>query len=71
MPAPLFDAHNHLAHPALQAQWAEIETELSGIGLQTAVVNGSSATSRLSKLVHKFRQVTFLFHGACFTEEQV
>lgn len=42
MPAPLFDAHNHLAHPALQAQWAEIETALAGIGLQTAVVNGSS-----------------------------
>lgn len=41
MPAPLFDAHNHLAHPALDSDWAGIASCLDAIGLKTAVVNGT------------------------------
>lgn len=50
MPAPLFDAHNHLAHPDLQVVLAEIETQLEAIGLQTAVVNGTSPADWLQVL---------------------
>ncbi len=41
MPAPLYDAHNHLADPALAPQRHAIHASLSDIGLQAAVVNGT------------------------------
>lgn len=42
MAAPLYDAHNHMADPALSAHWPEIEPRLSQIELKYAVVNGTS-----------------------------
>ena len=41
MSAPLFDAHNHLAHSALGADRTAINRSLVEIGLHTAVVNGT------------------------------
>ncbi len=38
----LYDAHNHLADPALVSHQAEIATTLSEINLKYAVVNGTS-----------------------------
>lgn len=42
MATPLYDAHNHMADPALLAHWSEIETSLCKIDLKYAVVNGTS-----------------------------
>tara|TARA_B110000285_G_scaffold221242_1_gene273926 strand:- start:3255 stop:4058 length:804 start_codon:yes stop_codon:yes gene_type:complete len=42
MAAPLYDAHNHMADPALRAHRAAIEPCLREIDLKYAVVNGTS-----------------------------
>lgn len=44
MSAPLYDAHNHMAEPALWAHWSAVETDLDQINLEYAVVNGTSPT---------------------------
>ena len=44
MAAPLYDAHCHMAAPALLAHWSEIKPTLSDIDLKYAVVNGTSPT---------------------------
>ncbi len=41
MPAPLYDAHIHLADPALASHWPEIELSYRQIGLQQAVAVGT------------------------------
>ena len=42
MPVHLYDAHIHLADPALASHWPEIEARYQQIGLQQAVVAGTS-----------------------------
>ncbi len=42
MVAPLYDAHNHMADPALRAHAAAIEPCLRAIDLEYGVVNGTS-----------------------------
>ena len=42
MVAPLYDAHNHMADPALRAHGAAIEPCLRAIDLEYGVVNGTS-----------------------------
>ena len=44
MAAPLYDAHNHMADPALRAHRAAIDPRLREIDLKYAVVNGTSPT---------------------------
>jgi len=44
MATPLYDAHNHMADPALRAHRVAIEPALREIELKYAVVNGTSPT---------------------------
>ncbi|MFT4900977.1 MAG: TatD DNase family protein [Lentimonas sp.] len=54
MPAPLFDAHNHLAHPALACSWEQVAADLDAVGVGMAVVNGVE-TADWPKILHLAR----------------
>jgi len=55
----LFDAHNHLQDPALAAHLPRVEEALATLGLERAVVNGTSAADwgRVAALAQTHRWV--------------
>jgi TatD DNase family protein len=71
MPIPLFDAHNHLADPALLTEREALLASLQAIGLEATVVNGTQPSDWeqvLQLAAHSKRIIPAIGLHPCYLE---